>query len=125
MGRTAVPRASVAPLLACSDSMRPIPASRFQLMPQLGWASASSRSALRYAASAIDGILSAPGEFTTTAGGGADNEAAATWKVAGGRVTSMTDGSEMSPGFTTAAIGLTLASCVGGCTTAGGRGAAA
>src|ERR1700719_2806981 len=71
----------------------------------------------------MDGILSAPGEFTTTAGGGADKDAAATWKLAGGRLTSMTDGPEMSLGFTTAARGITLASCMGGCNTGAGRGA--
>ena len=60
-----------------------------------------------------------------TAGGGADNDAAATWKLAGGRLTSMTDGPETSFGFTTAAMGITLVSCVGGCTTGAGRGAAA
>ena len=60
--------------------MRPIPASRFQLMPQPGSAVAIIRSALRYADSAIVGMPSAPGVFTTTVGGGADAVAAAMWK---------------------------------------------
>ena len=77
MGRTAVPLESVAPPLACNDSMRPMPASRFQLTPQPGAAVAIIRSALRYAANAIVGIRSAPGAFTTADGGGADIVAAA------------------------------------------------
>ena len=44
---TGLPWASVAPPLACTDSMRPIPASRFQLTPQPGYAEAIMRSALR------------------------------------------------------------------------------
>ena len=64
--------------------------------------------------------------MTTTAGGGADSDAAATWKVDGGRLTSMTEGPEMSPGLgDTAASGITLASWVGGWTTGAGRGAPA
>ena len=47
MGFTAVPLTSVAPPLACIDSMRPIPASRFQLIPQFGAAVAIIASALR------------------------------------------------------------------------------
>ena len=37
----------------------------------------------------------------------------------------MTDGPERSPEFTTAAMGITLVSWVGGCTTGAGGGAAA
>src|ERR1700743_1264218 len=88
----AVPRASVAPPLACPDSMRPIPASRFQLMPQPGSLAAIIRSALRYAFSAIPGIPSAPGVFTTPVGGGADDVAAATWKPTFGCSTAITSG---------------------------------
>src|SRR5271156_9491 len=92
MGRIAVPCASVAPPLACRDSMRPIPASRFQLMPQPGSAPAIIRSALRYADSAIVGMPSAPGEFTTTVGGGADTVAAPMWKPILGCWTEITIG---------------------------------
>src|ERR1700733_12502827 len=92
MGRTAVPWVSVAPPLACIDSIRPIPASRFQLMPQAGSASAIIRSALRYAASAIVGMPSAPGEFTTSVGGGADTLASAMWKPTFGCWTAITIG---------------------------------
>ncbi|CFE53499.1 Uncharacterised protein [Mycobacterium tuberculosis] len=42
-----MPRASVAPPFACIDSMRPIPASKFQLTPQPGAAAAIFSSALR------------------------------------------------------------------------------
>jgi hypothetical protein len=76
-----VPRASVAPPLACIDSIRPIPANRVQLIPQAGSEADTIRSAFRYADSAIAGIPSAPGEFTTTVGGGADTVAAAMWKL--------------------------------------------
>src|SRR5271166_4424310 len=81
MGWIAVPRASVAPPLACIDSMRPIPANRFQLIPQAGSEAVTICSALRYADSAIVGIPSAPGEFMMTNrrgcrhGGGRDVEA--------------------------------------------------
>src|ERR1700759_660993 len=81
MGWIAVPRASVAPPLACIDSMRPIAANRFQLIPQAGSAEVMICSALRYADSAIVGIPSPPGEFMTTAGGGADTVAAAMCKL--------------------------------------------
>ncbi|SHX20319.1 Uncharacterised protein [Mycobacteroides abscessus subsp. abscessus] len=47
IGVSAVPRASVAPLLAWPDSMRPMPASRFQLMPQPGMLVAMIFSAVR------------------------------------------------------------------------------
>src|SRR5258705_9041479 len=105
MGRTAVPRVSVAPLLACNDSIRPMPASRFQLTPHVGWALAIIRSALRYACSAIDGMPSAPGEFTTMEGGGADIvAAAATWKLVGGRLTGTTDGPGRASASGTAAV---------------------
>src|SRR5512144_2879911 len=68
----------------------------------------------------------APGELTTIAGGGADRDAAATWKLDGGRLTSMTDGPEMSPGWgATAASGMTSASWVGGRMTGAGAGAPA
>src|ERR1700760_2562322 len=83
MGWIAVPRASVTPPLACIDSMRPIPANRFQLIPQAGSEAVMICSALRYADSAIVGIPSPPGEFMTTAGGGADTVAAAMWKLSG------------------------------------------
>jgi hypothetical protein len=46
-------------------------------MPQPGAADAIIRSALRYADNAIAGMRSAPGEFTTTDGGGAEIVAAA------------------------------------------------
>ena len=50
-------------------------------------------------------MRSAPGEFTTTAGGGAETvDAAATWKLVGGRLTGTTDGPEMASGFGTAAV---------------------
>src|SRR5687768_14371582 len=83
MGRTAVPRESVAPPLACIDSMRPMPASRFQLTPQPGYAEAIMRSALRYAARAIAGMPRAPGELTIAAGGGDDAVVEAMWNAAG------------------------------------------
>ena len=57
--------------------MRPMPASRFQLTPHAGAASAIFCSALRYAASAIVGIRIEPGELTTLARGGAVTMAAA------------------------------------------------
>src|SRR5277367_364625 len=72
--------------------MRPIPASRFQLMPQPGSAVAIIRSALRYAASAIPGIPSTPGVFTTRVGGGADAAASAMWKPIFGCSTATTSG---------------------------------
>src|ERR1700685_2920108 len=81
MGGIAVPRASVAPPLACIDSMRPIPANRFQLISQAGSEAVMICSALRYADSAIVGIPSPPGEFMTTVGGGADTVAAEMWKL--------------------------------------------
>src|ERR1700743_1202561 len=112
MGRTAVPWVSVAPPLACIDSMRPIPASRVQLMPQPGAAPAIIRSALRYADSAIVGIPSAPGEFTTTVGGGADTEASAMWKPIFGCWTAITIGPVGSvEAGATAASGVIAASC--------------
>src|SRR6202007_1644637 len=83
MGWIAVPRASVTPPLACIDSMRPIPANRFQLIPQAGSEAVIICSALRYADSQIVGTPSAPGEFMTTVGGGADTAAAAMWKLSG------------------------------------------
>src|ERR1700739_1547095 len=111
MGRTAVPCTSAAPPLACIDSMRPIPASRFQLMPQAGSATAIIRSALRYADSAIVGMPSAPGEFTTAIGGGADAEAAATWKPVFGCWTAITSGPVGSvEAWVTAATGVKAAS---------------
>ena len=60
-----------------------MPANRFQLIPQSGLELAIICSALRYAAGAIDGIPSAPVEFTTMAGGGAETVAAAMCKLAG------------------------------------------
>src|ERR1700741_2695901 len=111
MGRIAVPRASVAPPLACIDSMRPMPASRFQLMPHAGSAMAIIRSALRYADSAIVGIPSEPGVFTTAVGGGADTIASPMWKPIFGcwtAITSGPDGSEEAG--VTAAIGAIAAS---------------
>src|ERR1700749_2132229 len=112
MGRAAVPWVSVAPPLACIDSMRPIPASRFQLMPQAGSATAIIRSALRYADSAIVGMPSAPGEFTTPAGGGADAMAAPIWKPVLGCWTATTNGPDGSvDAGVTAAIGVIAASC--------------
>src|SRR6202022_4942227 len=111
IGRTAVPRASVAPPLACIVSIRPMPATRFQLTPQFGAARAIMPSALRYADNAIAGIRRAPGEFTTTAGGGAETVATATWKLVGGLLIPITDGpaSSSAPGIT-AANGVTLTS---------------
>ncbi|SLJ09304.1 Uncharacterised protein [Mycobacteroides abscessus subsp. abscessus] len=47
IGETVVPAASVRPLLACADSMRPMPASRCQLSPQPGIEEARASSALR------------------------------------------------------------------------------
>src|ERR1700722_7575707 len=81
MGWIAVPRASVAPPLACIDSMRPIPANRFQLIPQAGSEADMICSALRYADTAIVGIPSAPGEFMTTVGGGGDTGGAEMGKL--------------------------------------------
>src|SRR5271165_7240386 len=105
MGYTAVPCASVAPPLACIDSIRPIPANRFQLTPHAGSASAIIRSALRYADNAIAGIRREPTELTTASGGGgAMMLASATWKLAGARATETTDGPDWSrvPGATAA-----------------------
>src|ERR1700739_585969 len=111
MGRIAVPRASVAPPLACIDSIRPIPASRFQLMPHAGAATPIIRSALRYADNAIAGMPSAPGVFTTAVGGGADAKAAATWKPVFGCWTAMTSGPDGSvEAGVTAATGVMAAS---------------
>src|SRR6201993_1361492 len=114
IGTTAVPRASTAPPPAWPDSMRPIPANRFQLTPQPGAATAIFCSAPRYAASAIDGIPSAPGEFTIIGGGGADEAPSATWNGVGGRRAEMTAGPVRS-GMTgeTAATGVT-AVCTAG-----------
>src|SRR6201998_3781502 len=114
MGTTAVRRASTAPPPAWPDSMRPIPANRFQLMPQAGAATDIFCSALRYADRAIDGMPSAPGEFTIIGGGGADEAPAATWNGTGGRRAEMTAGPVRS-GMTgeTAATGVT-AVCTAG-----------
>src|ERR1700761_652318 len=76
--------------------MRPMPAKRFQLTPQLGLEVAIICSALRYAARAIDGMPGALGEFTTEAGGGADLVAAATCRRAGGGVTATPAGADNS-----------------------------
>src|ERR1700739_603409 len=92
MGTTAVPRASTAPPPAWPHPRRPIPANRFQLIPQAGAATAIFCSALRYAARAIDGMPSAPGEFTIIGGGGADEAPAATWNAIGARAAVMTAG---------------------------------
>src|SRR5258708_30866877 len=97
MGWPAVPGARAAPPLACPDSMRPIPAKRFQLIPQLGLEVAIICSALRYAARAIDGMPGALGEFTTEAGGGADLVTGAICRLAGGRATATTAGPDTSP----------------------------
>jgi hypothetical protein len=91
-----VPRASVAPPLAWPDSMRPVPAKRFQLISQLGLEVAIICSALRYAARAIDGIPGALGEFTTEAGGGADLVAAAICRPAGCRAAATMAGPDTS-----------------------------
>src|SRR5271156_1498872 len=72
--------------------MRPIPANRFQLIPHAGSEVAIIRSALRYADNAIAGMPSAPGEFTTMAGGGAETAATAIRKLVGGRATATTAG---------------------------------
>src|SRR6516164_10572068 len=92
IGTTAVPRASTAPPPAWPDSIRPIPANKFQLMPQPGAATDIFCSALRYAASAIDGMPSAPGEFTIIGGGGAFEAPSATWKAVGACSTEITAG---------------------------------
>src|SRR6201993_4831980 len=104
MGWIAVPRASVTPPLACIDSMRPIPANRFQLIPQAGSEAVMICSALRYADSAIVGTPSLPGECMTTVGGGADTAAAAMWKLSGSCWMAMTLGPDESleAGATTA-----------------------
>ena len=71
-------------------------------------------SALRYAASAIDGMRSAPGEFTTAAGGGADEALAAMWNGVGVLATATTDRPECSlDEDSTAASGMTAGSRVG------------
>src|ERR1700758_1137668 len=74
------------------DSMRPIPANRFQLIPHPGLEALIIRSALRYADNAIPGMPSAPGEFTAMAGGGAETVAAAICKLVDGRFTAITAG---------------------------------
>ena len=61
-------------------------------MPQSGSETAIIRSALRYAVSAIAGMPSAPGVFTTTVGGGADAAASAIWKPIFGCRAAMTSG---------------------------------
>src|ERR1700742_3585929 len=110
MGTTAVPRASTAPPPAWPDSMRPIPANRFQLMPQAGAAPDIFCSALRYADRAIDGMPSAPGEFTIIRGGGADEAPAATWTGIGARSAAMTPGpSRLGTAGETAATGVMAA----------------
>src|SRR6185503_11048443 len=97
MGRTAEPDASVAPPLACIDSMRPMPASRFQLMPQPGYELAINRSAFWYAFRAIIGMRRVPGELTTTAGGGPEMlEVEAMWKAVGALVAATTEGPDGS-----------------------------
>src|ERR1700751_4497775 len=114
IGTTAVPRASTAPPPAWPDSMRPIPASRFQLTPQPGEATAIFCSALRYAARAIDGIPSAPGTFTIIGGGGATAAPSATWNAVGPRAVEMTTGPEVSGTVgDTAATGVMVASTGG------------
>src|ERR1700739_461882 len=121
IGTTAVPRASTAPPPAWPDSMRPIPASKFQLTPQPGAATAIFCSALRYAASAMDGMPSAPGEFTINGGGGAVEAASATWKAVGACSMAMTTGPERSGTVgETAATGVTAARTGGTCARAGG-----
>src|ERR1700739_3004824 len=110
MGTPPVPRASTAPPPAWPDSMRPIPANRFQLTPQPGAATAIFCSALRYAARAIDGMPSAPGEFTIIGGGGADAAPAATWNAFGARPAAMTIGpSRLGTTGETAATGVMTA----------------
>src|ERR1700747_3615849 len=118
MGWIAVPRASVTPPLACIDSMRPIPASRFQLIPQAGSEAGMICSAFRYADSAIVGTPSLPGECMTTVGGGADTAAAAMWKLSGSCWMAMTLGPDESleAGGTTATGGVgAFPSHRGGC----------
>ncbi|OBJ30646.1 hypothetical protein A5621_23270 [Mycobacterium colombiense] len=104
--------------------MRPMPASRFQLTPQPGTATAIFCSALRYAASAMLGMPSAPGALTIIAGGGADSAGSATWKTVGPRSTGTTAGPVRSGRVgETAATGVTAA-CRDGIRT-GSEGAAA
>ena len=102
-----------------------MPANRFQLIPQSGLELAIICSALRYAAGAIDGIPSAPVEFTTMAGGGAETVAAAMCKLAGGRPTATTAGRDGS--LAAAAIAVTGVMAALGKAGVGGvnRGAAA
>ena len=59
-------------------------------------------------------MRSVPGEFTTTAGGGAEIVAAAMWNAVGVLVTATTEAPERSPGEgATAASGVTAASRIG------------
>ena len=84
-------------------------------MPQPGAATAIFCSALRYAASAIDGMPSAPGEFTTIGGGGAGAVSTPTCKLLGGCGSATTKGpDEPSEVRTTAASGAMTALCIAG-----------
>src|SRR5689334_12275640 len=92
--------------------MRPMPASRFQLMPQPGSVTAIIRSALRYAVSATAGMPSTPTLLTTPVGGGADAAASAIWKPIFGSSTATTSGPVGSvEARATAATGVIAASC--------------